>query len=201
MNTPAVAILTAGMIALSACSAAPSSTSTTSAAPASSVVAPSAGDAQALLERNGLTGLSAQQIVERLDASQEDRTAGPMGSVRPDALVLSDAKGEARMPLPADSFYLAFAPYRTRTHDCFNHNLATCQGELASTTLTVKIVTDDGKTLVDGPVRTHANGFAGVWLPSNIEATLSVSVDGESVTAPIATGPQDPTCVTTLQLA
>lgn len=197
MKLAAVAILAVGTISLSACTGSDPGPAET---PSVAASATSAGGAEALLARHDLQGLTAKQVIERLDAAQDDRTAGPVGSVRPDALVLSDAEGEARMPLPADSFYLAFAPYTSRTHDCFNHNLATCQGELASTTLTVKIAAADGRTLVDGPVRTHANGFAGVWLPRDIKATLSVSVDGRSVTAPISTGPQDPTCVTTLKL-
>ena len=32
------------------------------------------------------------------------------------------------------------------------------------------------------------------------EGTITVTWDGLSTTAPIATGPDDPTCVTTLQL-
>ena len=34
----------------------------------------------------------------------------------------------------------------------------------------------------------------------DLEGTIEVEFDGKSVTAPIATGPEDPTCVTTLQL-
>ena len=34
-----------------------------------------------------------------------------------------------------------------------------------------------------------------------IEGTITVTWDGLTATAPIATGPHDPTCVTTLQLS
>ncbi|MFN3866542.1 MAG: hypothetical protein ACK4MD_07490 [Demequina sp.] len=41
----------------------------------------------------------------------------------------------------------------------------------------------------------------GVWLPRDIEATLRVETDAGVGQAPIATGPEDPTCITTVQLA
>lgn len=156
--------------------------------------------ADQFLARHGLEGLTAQQIVETLDAATADRDEGPIGSVRPSEVVLGDGDQEVVLPLPADAFYLALAPYRDQTHDCFNHNLATCSGELAGEVLTVTVVDDAGATLVDREVTTHANGFAGIWLPRDITATLTVSHAGEAVSTPIATGADDPTCLTTLKL-
>lgn len=158
------------------------------------------GDAtQQFLVRHGFAGKPVQQIVDQLDRTLEDRAAGPTGSVRPNELVLSDDQGKVSLPID-DTFYLAFAPYVNRTHECFNHNLATCQGELVEQPLTVTITTDDGRTLVDGSLTTFANGFAGVWLPKDITGRITVEHDGKSASAPISTGTEDPTCLTTLRL-
>nr|NLI50756.1 hypothetical protein [Propionibacterium sp.] len=153
-----------------------------------------------LLARNGLQGLSAEQVVDRLDASEEDRTAGPVGSVRATELVLTDGQGQARLPLPADRFYLSIAPYLTTTHDCFDHNLASCKGELAGRTFHVTVRDAAGATLVDRDATAYGNGFAGLWLPRGITGTLTVTYEGKSATAAIATGAGDPTCLTTLKL-
>lgn len=158
------------------------------------------GDAtQQFLARHGLAGQPVEQIVDRLDRTLEDRAAGPTGSVRPNELVLSDDRGKVSLPIEG-KFYLAFAPYVNRTHECFNHNLATCQGELVEQPLTVTITTDDGRTLVDESLTTFTNGFAGVWLPKDITGRITVEHDGRSASAPLSTGAEDPTCLTTLRL-
>lgn len=153
-----------------------------------------------LLARNGLQGLSAEQVIDQLDASEADRTAGPVGSVRANELVLTDGQGQARLPMPADRFYLSIAPYLTATHDCFDHNLASCKGELAGKAVHVTVRDAAGATLVDRDVTTYASGFAGLWLPRGITGTLTVTHEGRSATAAIATGADDPTCLTTLRL-
>lgn len=192
------ALVAAAALGLAGCSAAPAPTASES--PAAAATAGADADAVAFLARHDLADLSVRQIVETLDASEEDRTQGPIGSVRPSELVLSDEQGEITLTIPDNAFYLAFAPYREQTHDCFNHNLATCAGELAEEELQVKVVDDAGATLVDEQVTTHANGFAGIWLPRDITGTLTVTHNGDTVTMPIATGSEDPTCLTTLQL-
>lgn len=172
-----------------------------SAAPAPSLPPPSVPAAASdFLTRHGLDGLSAQQIVETLDASEEDREQGPVGSVRPSELLLADEQEEITIPIPDDLFYLAVAPYRQQTHDCYNHNLATCAGELTGEKVTVTVVDSAGATLIDQEVTTYPNGFAGIWLPRDITGTLTVGHDGDTASTPIATGAEDPTCLTTLQL-
>lgn len=185
-------------LGLAGCSATPAPT--TSETPAAAATVGADAEAVAFLTRHDLAELSVRQIVETLDASEEDRAQGPIGSVRPSELVLSDEQGEISLAIPDNAFYLAFAPYREQTHDCFNHNLATCSGELAQETLQVKVVDGGGSTLVDQQVTTHANGFAAIWLPRDITGTLTVTHDGQSASTPIATGAEDPTCLTTLQL-
>lgn len=172
-----------------------------SGSPAPQAVQSADADAtQQFLGRHGLTGQTADQIVDKLDRTLEDRTAGPIGSVRPDQLILADDQGQVSLPIN-DRFYLAFAPYINRTHECFNHNLATCQGELVEQEMQVTITADDGRTLVNEPMTSFANGFIGVWLPKDVQGQITVEHDGKSVTAPISTGAEDPTCLTTLQLA
>lgn len=153
-----------------------------------------------LLTKHGLQGLSAVQIIDRLDRTQDDRQAGLAGSVRVDELLLSDNAGNVTLPIPADRFYLSLAPYLSKTHDCFFHNLMTCQGELAQTTVHVTIKDSSGKTLVDEDATTYANGFVGYWLPRDITGTLEVSYQSKKSVQPISTGKQAPTCLTTVKL-
>lgn len=152
------------------------------------------------LEPYGLADSEPRDIVTELDQTNEDREAGLAGSVRYDHVVFATEDGEQRIPLAEDEFYLSLAPYVDQTHECYYHNLSSCQGELVGEDLDVKITSDEGEVLVDETVTTYDNGFVGFWLPRDIEGTIEVEFDGRSVTAPIATGPEDPTCVTTLQL-
>lgn len=151
-----------------------------------------------LLTENGLAGLSGKAVVEKLDATNDDRGGALMGSVTPAQLTL--AAGSDEVSLPLDEFYLAVAPYSTQTHDCFNHNVTTCQGELAGKDVAVTITQDDGTVLVDDTVTTQPNGFAGFWLPKDITGTIEVRYAGRQASAPISTGADDPTCLTTLKL-
>jgi hypothetical protein len=148
----------------------------------------------------GLEDSTAEEIVSALDRTNEDREAGLAGSVRYDTVLFATPSGETELPLPDDLFYLSLAPYVENTHECYYHNLASCQGELVGEDLEVTITAADGEVLVDETVTTYDNGFVGFWLPRDIEGSITVTWDGLSTTAPIATGPDDPTCVTTLQL-
>ena len=152
------------------------------------------------LEPYGLADSEPRDIVTALDRTNDDRANGLAGSVRYDHVLFTTDDGERRIPLAEDEFYLSLAPYVDQTHECYYHNLSSCQGELVGEDLDVTITSDDGEVLVDETVTTYDNGFVGFWLPRDIEGTIEVEFDGRSVTAPIATGPEDPTCVTTLQL-
>lgn len=172
----------------------PSDTSVTSAA---SGVA--AGE---IAEAHGLSGMDARAIIERLEATAvAERPSDLRASVRPEALVLSDTAGrETSLSMPADAYYLSVAPYRQQTHDCYFHSLTTCRGELRGEDVTVRIVDATGAVLIDQDIRTNDNGFLGLWLPRDLEATMTIEDDGLSATAPIATGSGDATCLTTLRL-
>lgn len=199
MHVAVVAALTlAAGLALPGCASAPapSQSATTPASPAST-------GAESMLAAHGLTGLDTSQIIERLDRTPlAERPANLIASVRPGQLLLSDdQEREASLPLPADKFYVSFAPYLTRTHDCHFHSLTTCVGELQNADVQVTVVDAAGETLVDEQLRTYDNGFLGLWLPRDLDATLTVEYQGRTATQPITTsGDEAATCLTTLAL-
>ena len=158
----------------------------------------------AWLDAYSLDDLGTREVIERLEAMPvDDRPADLMASLEPDALLLSDDAGnQASLDMPKDKFYVSIAPYADQTHDCYFHSLTTCLGELDNEDIQVTITdTADDTVLVDESVRTQDNGFAGVWLPRGIDATVTIERAGESARMPISTKDDDPTCLTTLQLA
>ncbi|MVT27056.1 hypothetical protein GNZ21_11940 [Nesterenkonia alkaliphila] len=132
----------------------------------------------------------------------EDRPGDLIASVEPKELVLfDDQENEASIPLPAEEFYLSFAPYLEQTHDCHFHSLTTCLGEMRHQQIDVTVTdSDTDVVLFDESVRTYDNGFAGLWLPRDITATLTVTHGDRSASIPISTDAEAPTCITTLQL-
>lgn len=194
MKKSLAALSLAALVALTGCSAqpaAPSNPSAPAAAPAN----------QDVLASVGLAGLDGRQIVEKLDQDPAARPLNMKASVRPDHVVIGSAAGEVNVPIEGeDSFYLSIAPYATQTHECYFHSLATCRGEMVSAPVTVKIVDDAGTVLVDEQATTYANGFVGFWLPKDIKGTVTVTADGRTGSVPFATGPEDATCLTTLQV-
>lgn len=196
-----MATVTAAALALTACGA----PQTQESAPASGSTP---GQVTELLSAHGLDdldGLDPRELVDRLDLMPvEERPTDLMASVRPGSLVLSDTTGgeEVELDLPEDLFYLSMAPYVDRTHDCFHHSLTSCMGELRGEEVTVTITDDaDDTVLVEETAPTFDNGFVGYWLPGDIEATVTVEYEGRSGSTPISTGVDDPTCLTTLELA
>jgi len=154
----------------------------------------------AFLEKHGLAGLSVEEIVEKLDSSTSD-PAGLKASITGDTLVLMDDSDEVRLALPASKFYLSFAPYVTQTHPCATHSLTGCQGELVNEQVYSVITDSEGNEIVNSNLTTMENGFVGVWLPRDIEATVTVSYNGLTAVAPITTYADSNTCLTTpLQL-
>lgn len=151
----------------------------------------------------GSVGTDARAVIDRLDATRvEDRPEGVVASVRPGELVVQDAAGERSLPMPADLFYLSVAPYVDGTHECFFHSLTTCLGELRNTDVEISVVdAATGETVMSQSARTFDNGFVGLWLPAGIDAVLTITAEGRSATAEISTHADDPTCLTTLQLA
>jgi len=186
----AIALLAAGALALAGCSTGSSADSETASSPAS-------------LETYGLAGLDAPEIIDTLDAMPvADRPDDLIASVHPTELVLtSGGENLATLPTQEDGFYLSVAPYENRTHSCHFHSLTTCLGEMPGEQVHVTITNNaTGDTLLDEPRTTYDNGFLGLWLPRDITATITIDHDGKTATSPIATGNQDLTCLTTMQL-
>ncbi len=173
--------------------------------PSATATASSEAVTETLLSAYDLAGKDARAVIEHLETlGGADRPEALMASIRPTELLLSDASGETTLPLPDDEFYLSFAPYVSQTHDCFFHSLTTCQGEVIERPVTVQIVDDaTGETLVDETRTTEKNGFVGVWLPRDVDATLRVTLsDGQLVgEQKISTREDSATCLTTLQVA
>ena len=189
----AVSLLT--LAAVAGCSATPGS------APTPSVASqPAAGDAETLLAAHGLSGRSAREVIETLDREPAARPLPLRASVRYDDVMLDDGTTQALLPLDGDDFYLSVAPYSNQTHDCYFHNLGTCQGELVSTDVHVTITSVDGETLVDEDATTYANGFVGFWVPKDVAGTVTITSDGKTGTVPFSSDPEGATCLTTLQL-
>jgi hypothetical protein len=154
----------------------------------------------AFLEKYGLSGLTVQEIVQKLDSTTSD-PSGLKASITSDYLVLMDESDEVKLALPKDKFYLSFAPYITQSHPCGTHSLASCQGELVNKEIHAVITDSEGKEIVNSDLTTMANGFVGVWLPRNMDGTVSVTYNGLVAKAPITTFAGSDTCLTTpLQL-
>src|SRR5699024_525342 len=164
---------------------------------------PAATDAsQALLRDHGLEGLSAREIIDRLEALPlPERPQDLLASVLPESLSLSDAAGtEISLPLPDGEFYVSIAPFVEATHECVMHSLTTCLGELQEQELEVSVTAADGEVLLDEVRATAPNGFLGLWLPRDQELTVTLAREGASASGPLLTDAEAPTCVTTMQL-
>jgi hypothetical protein len=197
--TRVLAVAAAAMLTFAGCS----STATNDGQPA-----PSGGDstrsAYDILSPYGLDGLSAREVIDRLDRTAVSERPGDLrASVRPGQLLVSDSKSgtQTALEIPGGKFYLSIAPYVDQTHKCFYHSLTTCKGELSDAQVHVTITNrNTGAVLVDETTRTFDNGFVGFWLPAGTPATVRVEHDGRSATGEVSTGPDGPTCLTTLKL-
>ncbi|MGC0145095.1 MULTISPECIES: CueP family metal-binding protein [unclassified Pseudactinotalea] len=160
------------------------------------------GDEAEFLATHDLAGMEVAEMIDHLDRlGGPERPTDYMASIRADELMFSDGQQELTLPMPEDRFYLSVAPYVNQTHECFYHSLTTCQGELTDEDLQVRILDDaTGEVLIDEEVTTYANGFAGFWLPRDVQGTIEVHYDGLTGSADFSTTDEGATCLTTLQL-
>ena len=154
-----------------------------------------------ILAEYDLSGLSGREIVDQLDASSEARPLAFSASVGQDEVLIGDASTQVAIALPEDEQYVSIAPFIDRTHECYYHSLATCQGELPGAEVSITVSDDHGEVLVDEVTRTYSNGFVGVWLPRDIRGTIEVTYGDYTGRVPLSTADGSPTCVTTLQLS
>lgn len=155
------------------------------------------------LQKYGLQGKDAKEITNELDKMLvAQRPVDLIASVEPERLVLSDSSNKVALPYPDDEFYLSFAPYENQTHDCYFHSLTTCLGELSATPIQVRVIDNSsGEILVDRSMETFDNGFAGLWLPRNRSATLTVRHGEKTATETISTDAEAATCLTAVHLS
>jgi len=175
--------------------------------PTSSTASATAGTAEdldpkarQLLSRHGIQATTAEEAVTALDRVPQPRPLALTGSVGYDQVVLADDTDQVTVPLGGGQFYLSAAPYRTYTHECYHHNLGGCQGELTDTPIHLTVTTDTGQVLVDEDTTTYANGFTGYWIPRNLTGTVTITAEGVTASTPFDSGPDGPTCLTTLHL-
>ena len=160
------------------------------------------GDLGQVMSDHDLDGMDAVELIDHLDRlGGSERPTEMMASVQPDELVLSSGGQESSLAMPDDRFYLSLAPYVDQTHECFNHSLTTCQGELTAQDVQVEVKDRTNDTvLVDDTITTFDNGFVGLWLPRDIEGTIRVTFGGKSGEVDFTTDDDAATCLTTLQL-
>lgn len=102
--------------------------------------------------------------------------------------------------LPKDKMMIAIAPYITKTHRCSTHYVSGCQGELADIPVRVLAVQKNGTVLVDSTMKTMSNGFIELWLPRDLNITLTMESMNKKVEGLLTTYSDSNTCITTMQL-
>lgn len=155
-----------------------------------------------LLASHNLTDMSATEIIDMLDRMNvSDRPADLIASVQPDALVLTDNVTEVSLDMPDDVTYVSVAPFVSQTHECFYHSLTTCRGELSAQQIEVRFIDEaTGDVILEETTTTFDNGFAGFWLPRDLNGTIEVTYDGKTGETPFSTANDAATCITTLKL-
>lgn len=156
--------------------------------------------AEALLARHGLGGKSAEEAIAHLEASTDQRPLPLQAVVKPWVLELSDGQTKGALPLPADRFYLAVAPFKDGNPACTFHNLSADRGELPNFAFHVVIADANNVPLVDADVTTGANGFVGFWLPRDRRGLITGTIEGAAGQVDYGTRATSGTCRTQLHL-
>jgi len=147
----------------------------------------------------GLEDMTGKDILTQL-ATGELVPDGYHVSVYDHELVVITEHNEFSVPMPEDEFYLSVAPYTTLTHGCTFHSATGCRGELEQETFQVRFELEDGTVVIDQEMTSLANGFIDLWLPRDVEGTLTITQGDLSSSKVISTAPGSPTCETTMQL-
>jgi hypothetical protein len=151
------------------------------------------------LETIGLDGLSGKEILLGLEDGSIS-SSGYAVSVYDDELVVILEDDRINVDMPEDEFYVSVAPYITQTHECVYHSATGCRGELKNETFFIEFVTNDGTVILSEERSTQSNGFIDLWLPRDIEGTLTITQNDLSAEKILSTTSGNPTCETTMQL-
>ena len=146
-------------------------------------------------KKYGLNNLSVEEMVTKLDKGKEDNKIN--AKITANELILEYQNEEFKYSVNKDMFYISFAPYINNTHSCSIHNLVTCNSELKNILFDVKIYTDDNEVLFDNKIKSYDNGFVGIWIKRNIEATIEVKYNDYTLKQNISTFDNSNTCLTT----
>lgn len=142
-------------------------------------------------------------VKEALELANKWKTSNPevTSFITPDKLNFEFAdKKRVEISLPDDSMMIAIAPYIDKTHSCATHYISGCQGELVDVPVKILALKDDGTVLIDSTVNTMSNGFIELWLPRNINITLTLESMNRKAEGELTTFSDSNTCITTMQL-
>ena len=147
----------------------------------------------------GLEGMNGKEILMGVaDGSIEVDGFGL--SVYDDELVVILDDTRVSIDMPEEEFYLSVAPFIESTHECAFHSATGCRGELKQEEFFVEFIDSDGNTIVSENMMSMSNGFIDLWLPRNIEGTLTITQGELSTSKLISTESGEPTCETTMKL-
>ncbi len=147
----------------------------------------------------GLDGMSGKEILTGI-ADGSVTVDGFGVSVYDDELVVILENDRISVDMPEDEFYVSVAPYLNTTHECQFHSATGCRGEMKSESFFVEFIDNDGNVIISDNMTSLSNGFIDLWLPRNIEGTLTITQGDLSTSKIISTASGQPTCETTMQL-
>jgi len=147
----------------------------------------------------GLDGMSGKEILTGV-ADGSIKVDGFGLSVYDDELMVLVNDKKISVNMPDDEFYLSVAPYIGSTHTCGFHSATGCRGELKQETFFVEFVDSDNNVILSEEISTMSNGFFDLWLPRNIEGTLTITQGDLTTSKLISTESGQPTCETTMKL-
>jgi hypothetical protein len=153
---------------------------------------------------NEFDQIEVKEIVSSLNMITSERT-DISASITSDILTIrvlnDDEKNVEKVySLPEEEFYVSIAPYLNNTHECYTHSIIGCRGELVKQEFEVIFTADTGEILLNEKMLSQQNGFIDLWLPRNINGTLTVRFDNLIAEQSISTFSGDRTCITTLKL-
>lgn len=151
------------------------------------------------LDTVGLGGMTGKKILVGVaDGSLEVDGFG-LSVYDNELIVIMDEK-RVSVDMPEDEFYVSVAPYIDNTHECLYHNATGCRGELKNTEFFVEFIDSDGNVIISENMMSLSNGFIDLWLPRNLEGSLTITYNELTTSKVISTESGQPTCETTMQL-
>lgn len=147
----------------------------------------------------GLDGMTGKEILTGV-ANRSIVVDGFGLSVYDDELVVILDDTRVSIDMPKDEFYLSVAPFIELTHECTFHSATGCRAELKHEEFFIELIDTNGNIIVSKNMMSLSNGFIDLWLPRDIEGTLTITQGDLSAVKLISTAAGEPTCETTMQL-